>query len=57
MLEDAIRFFTEQGELKPGLDSKQIVSMTSPAKRAKDDRAEFPALDKKVPGSCSTFRS
>jgi NitT/TauT family transport system substrate-binding protein len=29
MLEDAIRFFTEQGELKPGLDSKQIVSPTS----------------------------
>ena len=26
MLEDAIRFFTEQGELKPGLDSKQIVN-------------------------------
>jgi NitT/TauT family transport system substrate-binding protein len=25
MLEDAIRFFTERGELKPGLDSKQIV--------------------------------
>jgi NitT/TauT family transport system substrate-binding protein len=29
MLEDAIRFFTEQGELKPGLDSKQIVSPAS----------------------------
>jgi NitT/TauT family transport system substrate-binding protein len=28
MLEDAIRFFTEQGELKPGLDSKQIVNST-----------------------------
>jgi hypothetical protein len=28
MLEDAIRFFTEQGELKPGLDSKQIVNTT-----------------------------
>jgi ABC-type nitrate/sulfonate/bicarbonate transport system substrate-binding protein len=26
MLEDAVRFFTERGELKPGLDSKQIVS-------------------------------
>jgi NitT/TauT family transport system substrate-binding protein len=26
MLEDAIRFFTEQGELKPGLDSKVIVN-------------------------------
>jgi hypothetical protein len=25
MLEDAIRFFTERGELKPGLDAKQIV--------------------------------
>jgi len=29
MLEDAIRFFTEQGELKPGLDSKQIVNLAS----------------------------
>jgi len=29
MLEDAIRFFTEQGELKPGIDSKQIVSMAN----------------------------
>jgi len=29
MLEDAIRFFTEQGELKPGLDSKSIVSTTN----------------------------
>ena len=29
MLEDAIRFFTEQGELKPGLDSKQIVNPAS----------------------------
>jgi ABC-type nitrate/sulfonate/bicarbonate transport system substrate-binding protein len=26
MLEDAIRFFTEQGELKPGLDAKAIVA-------------------------------
>ena len=26
MLEDAIRFFTERGELKPGLDAKQIVN-------------------------------
>ena len=26
MLEDAIRFFTEQGELKPGLDAKTIVA-------------------------------
>jgi ABC-type nitrate/sulfonate/bicarbonate transport system substrate-binding protein len=25
MLEDAIRFFTEQGEIKPGLDAKSIV--------------------------------
>jgi NitT/TauT family transport system substrate-binding protein len=29
MLEDAIRFFTEQGELKPGLESKQIVNLAS----------------------------
>jgi NitT/TauT family transport system substrate-binding protein len=29
MLEDAVRFFTEQGELKPGLDLKQIVSPAS----------------------------
>ena len=28
MLEDTIRFFTERGELKPGLDSKQIVNTT-----------------------------
>jgi ABC-type nitrate/sulfonate/bicarbonate transport system substrate-binding protein len=28
MLEDAIRFFTEQGELKPGLDAKQVVNTT-----------------------------
>src|SRR5919109_3338210 len=29
MLEDAIRFFTEQGELKSGMDSKSIVDTTN----------------------------
>jgi hypothetical protein len=29
MLEDAIRFFTEQGELKSGMDSKSIVATTN----------------------------
>lgn len=28
MLEDTIKFFTQKGELKPGLDSKQIVNTT-----------------------------
>jgi hypothetical protein len=28
MLEETIRFFTERGELKPGLDANQIANLT-----------------------------
>lgn len=28
MLEDTVKFFTEKGQLKPGLDSKQLVNTT-----------------------------